>query len=74
MLARGLTKANTTLFAQAARCFSSDSVTYDFKDLIRDPEQKGQPIYSLYRLEESQMPMKATTNKDELMAYLRRMI
>jgi pyruvate dehydrogenase E1 component alpha subunit len=57
-----------------ARAFSSQSVTYDFKDLIVDPLQKGKPIYSLHHLEESQMPMKATTNKDELMGYLKRMI
>lgn len=39
-----------------------------------DPTQKGKPIYSLYKLEQSQMPMKATTTKDELMAYLKRMV
>jgi len=56
------------------RYFSNESVTYDFKDLIIDPEQKGQPIYELYRLEEKDMPRTATTNKAELMGYLKRMI
>jgi hypothetical protein len=42
--------------------------------LILDPQTKGKPIYELYRLEEKQMPTKATTNKDELMSYLKRMI
>jgi pyruvate dehydrogenase E1 component alpha subunit len=42
--------------------------------LILDPEQKGKPIYELYKLEEAGMPNKATTNKDELMSYLKRMI
>ena len=57
-----------------ARAFSSQSVTYDFKDLIIDPLQKGKPIYSTHLLDVNQMPMKATTNKDELMGYLRNMI
>lgn len=65
------TKAN--LFGMS-RAFSSQSVTYDFKDLIRDPEQKGKPIYELHRLEQSQMPNKATTNKEELMSYFKRMV
>ena len=56
------------------RLFSSQSVTYDFKDLLIDPEVKGQPLYQLHLLEESQMPTKATTNKDELMTYLKNMI
>ena len=54
--------------------FSSQTVTYDFKDLIIDPETKGKPLYELHLLEESQMPMKATTSKDELMMYLTNMI
>jgi len=54
--------------------FSSQTVTYDFKDLIIDPETKGKPLYDLHLLEESQMPMKATTSKDELMMYLKNMI
>jgi hypothetical protein len=33
------------------RGFSSDSVTYEMKDLILDPDQKGQPVWHLYRLE-----------------------
>jgi pyruvate dehydrogenase E1 component alpha subunit len=44
------------------------------KDLILDPAQKGQPVWSLYRLEESQMPKTATTTKEEWMTYLRNMI
>ena len=55
-----------------ARAFSS-SVTYDFKDLILDPNQKGKDMYEVYKLEAEGMPMKATTNKEELMAYHRRM-
>ena len=58
---------------QNSRAFSQ-SVTYDFKDLIRDPEQKGKPIYETHHLDAGQMPMKATTNKDELMGYMRNMI
>lgn len=53
---------------------SSNSVTYEMKDLILDPEQKGKPIWALHRLEESQMPKTATTTKEELMEYLRNMI
>lgn len=49
-------------------------MTYDFKDLIRDPDQKGKPIFQLYKLEESQMPNTATTTKDELMTYLKNMV
>ena len=49
-------------------------MTYDFKDLILDPNQKNKQLYSLYRLEEAGMPTKATTNKVELMSYLTRMI
>jgi hypothetical protein len=37
--------ANTRLF--------SSSVTYDFKDLILDPEAKNKPLYQLHRLEEA---------------------
>lgn len=73
MLSRGL-RSNTTFLNQARRCFSSNSVTYEFKDLIRDPEQKNSPLFHLYRLEQSEMPKTATTNKDELMTYLRHMI
>ena len=58
----------------AAKQFGSDSVTYEFKDLILDPNQKGKEIYELHRLEKSQMPNVATTNKAELMSYLDRMI
>jgi pyruvate dehydrogenase E1 component alpha subunit len=57
-----------------ARAFSQATVTYDFKDLIRDPNQKNQPIYETHLLDEGQMPMKATTNKDELMGYFRNMV
>jgi len=38
-----------------------------------DPEQKGQAVYHTHLLDEKQMPMKATTNKDELLAYYKRM-
>jgi len=58
----------------ASRSFGSESVTYDFKELMIDPDQQGLPIYHTYRLDESELPTKATTNKDELMSYLRRMI
>ena len=64
---------NCQAFMLGSRQFSS-SVTYDFKDLILDPEQKDKQLYSLYRLEEAGMPTKATTNKVELMSYLTRMI
>ena len=67
------TRSNFNLF-RSARAFSSDSVTYDFKDLIRDPEQKGKAIYETHLLDAGQMPMKATTNKDELMGYFRNML
>jgi len=60
--------------SSSSRAFSSDSVTYEFKDLIRDPDQKGQPIYATYRLDDKDLPNTATTNKAELMAYLTRMI
>ncbi len=74
-LSKGVAHNNLkSILGNTQRAFSSPSVTYDFKDLILDPEQKGKPIYSLYKLQESQMPMKATTNKDELMGYLKRMI
>jgi len=42
--------------------------------LIRDPDQKGLPIYGTYKLDENDLPNTATTNKAELMAYLTRMI
>jgi len=48
-------------------------VTYDFKDLLIDPDTKNKPIYELHKLDEKQMPTKATTSKDELMSYLKRM-
>jgi pyruvate dehydrogenase E1 component alpha subunit len=56
-----------------ARPFSS-SVTYDFKDLIYDPDFKDKPFYETHRMEESVLPKKVTTNKDELMKYLKNMI
>lgn len=67
---------NTLMGARscASRSFGSDSVTYDFKDLIIDPDQKGHPIYYTYLLDEKELPTKATTNKAELMSYLTRMI
>jgi pyruvate dehydrogenase E1 component alpha subunit len=68
-----LTKTLNKRFLTQARAFSN-SVTYDFKDLLLDPLVKGQPIYETHRLDESSMPTKATTNKDELMSYLKRMI
>lgn len=64
---------SSNLFSTGARTFSSESVTYDIKDLIIDPAQKGKPVYSLYKLEESEMPQSATTNKAELMTYFRNM-
>ena len=75
MLSKGIFQTmSRNVLVTPARAFSSNSVTYDFKDLLIDPDVKGQPIYSTYRLDESQMPMKATTNKDELMSYLKRII
>uniref|UniRef100_A0A7S3FXU9 pyruvate dehydrogenase (acetyl-transferring) n=1 Tax=Strombidium rassoulzadegani TaxID=1082188 RepID=A0A7S3FXU9_9SPIT len=55
-----------------SRAFSN-TVTYDFKDLIIDPLVKGHPIYSTHRLDESSLPTKATTSKEELMGYFRNM-
>jgi hypothetical protein len=69
MLTKTLARTNGAMLKMANRCFSSDTVTYDFKDLIRDPLQKDLPIYKLHHLQENEMPMKATTNKEELMAY-----
>ena len=60
--------------SSSSRAFSSESVTYDFKDLIRDPDQKGDPIYATYKLDEGSLPTTATTNKAELMSYLTRMV
>lgn len=62
------------MLSVSMRNFSSNSVTYTFKDLIRDPKQKDSPIYRLHRLEESEMPNTATTTKEELMAYFKRMV
>ena len=73
MLTKGVSKNINPLLATAFRSFGSNSVTYDFKDLILDPQQKGQPIYKLYRLDEKIMPTKATTTKEELMSYYKRM-
>jgi hypothetical protein len=50
VLIKAITK-NT--LKSCARAFSNQSVTYDFKDLIIDPDQKGKDIFSLHRLEES---------------------
>jgi len=70
-----LTKAVSNSFNKmvVARGFSA-SVTYDIKDLIIDPNMKGQPVFSLYKLDESEMPQTATTNKAELMEYFRSMV
>ena len=64
----------TQMMGQSRRAFSSQSVTYDFKDLILDPQTKGKPLYELHHLSEKDMPTTATTTKDELMSYLVRMI
>ena len=69
-----LQKATNIFASQTSKKSMSTNVTYDFKDLIIDPAQKGKPIYQLHHLEESQMPNKATTNKDELMGYFKRMV
>ena len=74
MLSSNMTRGSSLLTRMTTRAFSNQSVTYDFKDLIIDPEQKKDPIYYLHHLEEAQMPMKATTNKEELMGYLKSMI
>jgi pyruvate dehydrogenase E1 component alpha subunit len=52
--------AKKTLVKTGSRSFAS-TVTVDL------------PKFELHRLEESAMPKKATTNKDELMAYFTRM-
>ena len=70
MLSKLITKRSALL---AQRSFST-SVTYDFKDLILDPDQKGHPIYETYKLDEKEMPMTATTNKEELMKYFYNMV
>mmetsp|Transcript_17112 Transcript_17112/g.26457 ORF Transcript_17112/g.26457 Transcript_17112/m.26457 type:complete len:137 (-) Transcript_17112:831-1241(-) len=57
----------------AARAFSSNSVTYTFEDLIVDPHQKGRPIYQTHNLDGVEMPTTATTNKEELLGYLKSM-
>ena len=62
------------MMGQSRRAFSSQSVTYDFKDLILDPNVKSKPLYELHHLDLKDMPTKATTNKEELMSYLVRMI
>jgi pyruvate dehydrogenase E1 component alpha subunit len=76
MLSKKINQANTTFLLKAARSFSTKtSVTYDFKDLYAlDPEQKGKPIYHVHNLNEKDLPTKATTTKDELMAYVKRMM
>jgi hypothetical protein len=71
---RKMASSNAAIMNTANRSFASNTVTYDFKDLILDPAQKGKPIYEQYRLEGQNMPMKATTNKDELMSYFNRMV
>ena len=68
------TKRATQSLTTAMRSFSSTSVTYDFKDLILDPDQKGNSIYETYLLDEKEMPMTATTNKEELMKYFYNMV
>ena len=42
---------NAAMLNTASGSFASNTVTYDFKDLILDPNQKGKPIYEQYRLE-----------------------
>lgn len=76
MLSKNISRANTTLLFNAVRSFASkNSVTYDFKDLYAfDPQQKGAQIYHTHRLDEKQLPRSATTNKEELMAYIKRMM
>jgi len=74
LLNRACSGGFNKMMATTQRCFSSNSVTYSFEDLVIDPHQKGHPIWSLYKLDESEMPKSATTTKDELMTYLRNMI
>ena len=73
LLQRGFgSAASRSIVLNGSRAFSN-TVTYDFKDLIIDPLVKGKPIYSTYRLEESSLPTKATTSKEELLGYFRNM-
>jgi|TARA_B110000285_G_scaffold111699_1_gene126734 pyruvate dehydrogenase E1 component alpha subunit len=74
-MSKSLLQKAASIFSQktSSKAFST-SVTYDFKDLIIDPQQKDKAIYQLHRLEESQMPNKATTNKEELMGYFTSMV
>ena len=74
MLTKTLNKMASKSLFTASRAFGSESVTYEFKDLILDPAQKGKPIYDTWKLEASGMPNTATTTKAELMAYHKRMV
>lgn len=69
-----MSRVPSLLTRMTSRAFSNQSVTYDFKDLIIDPEQKKDPIYHLHHLDQAQMPTKATTNKEELMGYFKNMV
>ena len=71
---RKMASTNAALLNTASRTFASNTVTYDFKDLILDPEQKGKPVYETYRLDGQNMPTTATTNKEELWSYFKRMV
>jgi len=51
MLSSKMSRGSSLLARMTARAFSNQSVTYDFKDLIIDPEQKKDPIYHLHHLE-----------------------
>jgi len=73
MLTKALVKSNAVVMHTAKRSFAS-SVTYELKDLIRDPEQQGKPLYYTHRLDENILPKTVTTTKTELLGYLHNMI
>ena len=53
MLSQKMSRVPSLLTRMTSRAFSNQSVTYDFKDLIIDPEQKKDPIYHLHHLDQA---------------------
>ena len=51
-LQKGSQNLFKTLVQSSTRALSNE-VTYDFKDLILDPNTKEMPLYDLYKLEEA---------------------
>jgi len=45
MLRKSLIQTNAALVQTAQKAFSSNSVTYNIKDLIFDPTRNGDPVY-----------------------------